>query len=242
MSITHFPGFNKFNWIESQNNHCRNITTSNPSTLLIGDSIIAGLSRYKNVRKKYIQPFNTVNCGIGGDKVPNVLWRCNNFPPSLSVKNIVVMCGTNNIQHDSVEDIRGGIIDISSQLRRIYKNSNVIVCDLLPRDVYLRHKCSFIGVTFIDQIDWTSQNGSLKSNLHYDDNLNFIEEGGTKLAALIYKHVYLPVCNNNSVLAATNLFPLIINVYLSDEDFPPIQHNTALKKISDDRIVKYINK
>ena len=55
------------------------------------------------------------------------------FPPSLSVKNIVVICGTNNIQHDSVEDIKGGIIDISSQIRRIYKNSNV-VCDLLPRD------------------------------------------------------------------------------------------------------------
>ena len=256
MSITPLPRFNKFNWIESHNNHCRNITTSNPSTLLIGDSIIAGLSRYKNVWKKYFQPFNTVNCGIGGDKVQNVLWRCNNFPPSLSVKNIVVMCGTNNIQHDSVEDITGGIIDISSQLRRIYKNSNVIVCGLLPRDEswsvnrvyikelneYLHHKCNFIGVTFIDQIDWTSQNGSLKSNLYYDDNLHLIEEGNAKLAALIYKHINPPVCNNNSVSVATKLFPRNIDFYLSDEDFPPIQHNTALKKISDDRIVKYVNK
>ena len=200
--------------------------------------------------------FNTVNCGIGGDKVQNMLWRCNNFSPSLSVKNIVVMCGTNNIQHDSVEDITGGIIDISSQLRRIYKNSNVIVCGLLPRDEswsvnrvyikelneYLRHKCNFIGVTFVDQIDWTSQNGSLKSNLHYDDNLHLIEEGNAKLAALIYKHINPPVCSNNSVSVATELFPRNIDFYLSDEDFPPMQHNTALKKISDDRIVKYVNK
>ena len=73
MSITPLPRFNKFNWIESHNNHCRNIT-SNPSTLLIGDSIIAGPSRYKNVWKKYFQPFNTADCGIGGDKVQNVLW------------------------------------------------------------------------------------------------------------------------------------------------------------------------
>ena len=154
------------------------------------------------------------------------------------------MCGTNNIQHDSIEDITGGIIDISSQLRRIYKNSNVIVCGLFPRDEswsvnrvyikelneYLRHKCNFIGVTFIDQIDWTSQNGSLKSNLYYDDNLHLIEEGNAKLAALIYKHINPLVCNNNSVSVATKLFPRNIDFYLSDEDFPPIQHNTALKK------------
>ena len=166
------------------------------------------------------------------------------------------MCGTNNIQQDSVEDITGGIIDISSQLRRIYKNSNVIVCGLLPRDEswsvnrkyikelneYLRRKYNFIGVTFIDQIDWTSQNGSLKSNLYYDNNLHLIEEGNTKLAALIYKHINSPVCNNNSVSVATKLFPRNIDFYLSDEDFPPIQHNTALKKIPDDRIVKYVNK
>ena len=108
------------------------------------------------------------------------------------------MCGTNNIQHDSVEDITGGIIDISSQLRHIYKNSNVIVCGLLPRDEswsvnrvyikelneYLHHKCNFIGVTYIDQIDWTSQNGSLKSNLYYDDNLHLIEEGERQVGCI----------------------------------------------------------
>ena len=48
--------------------------------------------------------------------------------------------------------------------------------------------------------------------------------------------------NNNSVSVATKLFRRNIDFYLSDEDFPPIQHNTALKKISDDRIVKYVNK
>ena len=106
----------------------------------------------------------------------------------------------------------------------------------------MHHKCNFIGVTFIDQIDWTSQNGSLKSNLYYDDNLHLIKEGNAKLAALIYKHINPPVCNNNSVSVATNLFPRNIDFYLSDKDFPPIQHDTALKKIPDGRIVKYVNK
>ena len=106
----------------------------------------------------------------------------------------------------------------------------------------MRHKCTFIDVKFIDQIDWTSQNSSLKSNLYYDDNLHLIEEGNAKLTALIYKHINPPVCNNNSVSVATNLFPRNIGFYLSDGDFPLIQHNTALKKISDDGIVKYVNK
>ena len=50
------------------------------------------------------------------------------------------------------------------------------------------------------------------------------------------------MCNNNNVLVITKLFPHNIDFYLSDEDFPPIQHNKALKKISDGRIVKYVNK
>ena len=87
MSITPLPRFNKFKWIESHNNHCRNITTSNPSTLLIG----AGLSRYKNVWKKYFQPFNTVNCGKDGDKVQTCYGDAITFRPHL-VSKILLSC------------------------------------------------------------------------------------------------------------------------------------------------------
>ena len=45
----------------------------NYSTLLIGDSIIAGLSRYSNIWKRYFKPLYAINCGIGGDRMENVL-------------------------------------------------------------------------------------------------------------------------------------------------------------------------
>ena len=74
----------------------------NYSTLLIGYSTIAGLSRYFNIWKRYFKPLNAINCGIGGDRVENILWRCKNLPSSTNLQNAVIMCGTNNIQHSSV--------------------------------------------------------------------------------------------------------------------------------------------
>ena len=48
------------------------MTTGNYSTLLIGDSIIAGLSYYSNIWKRYLQPLNAKNCVIDGDRVQSI--------------------------------------------------------------------------------------------------------------------------------------------------------------------------
>ena len=45
----------------------------NYSTLLIGDSIIASLSCYSTIWKRYIKPLNAINCRIFGDRVENIL-------------------------------------------------------------------------------------------------------------------------------------------------------------------------
>ena len=47
--------------------------------VVIGDSIVAGLRRYPILQDK------TVNLGIGGDRIENVLWRINDIvlPKSL---------------------------------------------------------------------------------------------------------------------------------------------------------------
>ena len=70
--------FNKLNWFKLHNHHCTVAEKSNATTLLIGDFIVAGLSRYPNVWKKYFL-HNSVNFGIGGDRVENILWRSQNF-------------------------------------------------------------------------------------------------------------------------------------------------------------------
>ena len=54
---------------------------------------------------------NAINLGIGGDRVENVLWRAISLLLPLSVRNIVVPCGTNNISTDSSRDIVNCIVD-----------------------------------------------------------------------------------------------------------------------------------
>ena len=46
-----------------------------PNTLVLGDSIVAGLSRYPNVWNEYFAQINVLNLGIGGDRVENALWQ-----------------------------------------------------------------------------------------------------------------------------------------------------------------------
>ena len=36
---------------------------------------MTGLARYQAVWEKYFVPLNTINLGIGDDRVENVLWR-----------------------------------------------------------------------------------------------------------------------------------------------------------------------
>ena len=47
---------------------------SKPNNLLLGDSILESLSRYTNIWNKYFAPLNTLNLGIRGDHIKNVLY------------------------------------------------------------------------------------------------------------------------------------------------------------------------
>jgi hypothetical protein len=51
----------------------------NSEIILCGDSIVAGLSRYTNVWRKYFEPLKSLNFGIGGDRTQHVLWRAENI-------------------------------------------------------------------------------------------------------------------------------------------------------------------
>ena len=75
-----------------------------------------GLSRYLKVWQWYFTPLKLVNLGIGGDRAENVLWGARNLliPPQL--KNVIVLCGTNNLFTDSPMDITDCIVNIGSYL------------------------------------------------------------------------------------------------------------------------------
>ena len=81
------------------------IKVTNPNTLLLRDSIRAGLAQYPIIRKKYFVSLNAINLGIGSDRVENVLWGAINLPLPSFVQNTVVQCVTNKISTDSPCDI-----------------------------------------------------------------------------------------------------------------------------------------
>ena len=88
------------------------LSHSSSKILLIGDSIISNLSRYPDIWERYFISHRTLNFGIPGDKIQNVLWRIQNlnFSNNPSVKYIFILCGTNNLDHNSPEELVHGII------------------------------------------------------------------------------------------------------------------------------------
>ena len=126
MSIASLPRLSNANWLNSHNKHCNSMMIGNYSTLLIGHSIIAGLSHYSNIWKRYFQPLNAINCGIGVDRMQSILRQCDNLPSSPHLHNAVIICGTNNIQHNPVEDIVDGTVEIALSLRRKYHPITII--------------------------------------------------------------------------------------------------------------------
>ena len=134
MTITPTTRFSKKNWLNFHHNHCSKLANYTFETILIGDSIVAGLSRYQNVWDKFLKPLNASNCGIRGDRIEHVLWCTLNLPVFSSLKIIVVLCGTNNLLLDSRKDIADGILEIARSFKTNYSCVNVISCGILPRD------------------------------------------------------------------------------------------------------------
>ena len=90
MTRTPSTRFSKMNWLSFHHNHCSKLAKNTFETILIGDSIIAGLSRCQNVWDKVLKPLKALNCGVGDDKIQHVLWRALNLP-------VAVLCGANNL-------------------------------------------------------------------------------------------------------------------------------------------------
>ena len=164
------------------------------------DSSMAGLHRYYKIWNNFFQPVDALNCGIGGDKVQNVLWRVQNLLISSSLKNAVILCSTNNLQQYSWEDSADGIIEIGHCFKKRHHHINIFICKLLRRDectsinrVYvtetnkiLRVKCPLNKFFFIDQDTyWTQPNGCLSSDMFYHDKLHLVEKGNMVIAKSI---------------------------------------------------------
>ena len=181
--------FNNYNWLKIHHNHCFHVNHDNINSIIIGDSIVAGLTRYGNVWKNLFGN-EFINLGIRGDRVENVLGRVGDiaFPPRL--KNVVILCDTSNINKDPPYDIVQELIAIGSSFKYRCNNTKIFICGLLPRDEYvsvnrviideindlLIFKFSVNNFHFIDQSKgWTLDNSTLDFSLFYSDGLNLVQ-------------------------------------------------------------------
>ena len=166
------------NWLNFRHNHCSKLAKNTFETILFGDLIVAGLSRMQNVWGKFLKPLKALNCGVGGEKNQHVLWHALNVSVSSNLKNVVVLCGTNNLLLDSHKDIAHGILEIARLFKTNYSGVNVIICGILPREdswpvnrVSIKKvnqnleikscKSSYTVVSYNN--GWTLVNGSLNS-------------------------------------------------------------------------------
>ena len=108
----------KAKWFQMHRKHCFLLNSKSFESILIGDSLIAGLHHYYKIWNNLFKPIDALNCGIGWNKVQNVLWRVQNLPISSSLKNGVILCGSSNLQQDSPEDIVDGIVEIEYCLKK----------------------------------------------------------------------------------------------------------------------------
>ena len=70
----------KAKWFQMHHEHCFILNSKIFKSILIGDSLMAGLNRYCKIWNNFVKPIDVLNCDIGGDKVQNVLWQVQNLP------------------------------------------------------------------------------------------------------------------------------------------------------------------
>ena len=124
----------KTNWINTHFKHCSRLNNKSFDTILIDDSLIAGLTCYSKVWNKSFKLLNAFNCRIGGNRVQHVLWQVHELHHFSSLRNVIILCNTNNLHQDSPEDIVNGLIKIASCFKQRNNAINVFICGILSCD------------------------------------------------------------------------------------------------------------
>ena len=185
------PGWHKFH-----QQHMSTLKTDrNIQTVLLGDSLIQELSRYTKVWNSFFGK-DTLNCGIRGDKVENLLRRVEKleFPPA--IRQIVALCGFNNIDANIPNDIANDLLCSTLTIKKTNSIANVYITRLLPRDfreTYMRNK--------IKEVNELNREKCLSISTpwinYIEQNLDWIDEGNCLI------HCSLKLLARHMITAAT---------------------------------------
>lgn len=112
------------------------IISNQAEAIILGDSLVAELSRYPDIWN-LLKPLNVINCGIKGDHIENVLWRVGRLYLPDSVKCAIISCGTNNMDDDTPLDISSSLVSLAMELRIQNPQLHVCITGILPRDQFI---------------------------------------------------------------------------------------------------------
>jgi len=103
----------------------------------IGDSITQGWEgRGTNVWQEFYGRRKTINFGVSGDRIQNVLWRFEQGQlDGIKARVAVVMIGTNNSNKDdnTEADILEGVTAIVQQIRTRQPDTKILLLGIFPR-------------------------------------------------------------------------------------------------------------
>ena len=183
-SLSPTPKNGKHGWYEQFRKHNLLLNKSKAKLLIIGDSLVPNLSRYPEIWRKY---FNL------------------HFSSDLHLKYIFILCGTNNIDHNSPQSIASTIISTGLEFQKKSHKFQVVVIPLLPRDhkhsrrrgiintvnKLLKFQCLNNGFYFLEfKSNWLNNDDSLNMELFYNDYLHLIRKGSELLAKDIIDFFY----------------------------------------------------
>ena len=181
-------------------------------------------------------PFRTLNFGISGDKIQNVLRCVCNMTLPASVEYVIIHCGTNNLGHKSPLKIAEELINIACILKKNYKNLHIFVSCILPRDdkksvkrsllyavnCYLKEFCTN-QLHYIDlDLDWTVNN-HLNTELFHSDDLHLNRKGYEKLSKLFMGKIEsLQITLRLRNLKTSRNYTEAVSFSIVDEQFPSL--------------------
>ena len=78
---------------------------------------------------------HTVNLGIGGDKVKDVIWCNGNLDANKEERYVVLICGTNIIDKNVPADVGKGIKHAIQLIKCKFYNCKVVVLEILLMEI-----------------------------------------------------------------------------------------------------------
>lgn len=101
-------------------------------TIIIGDSVAAGLSCFSNVGETFFK--ESLNLGIRGDRTQHILWGVERLLVPSHLKCVTIHCGTSNISKDNPSKIANSILCLALPFKKRNPCLKIIIIGIFPRD------------------------------------------------------------------------------------------------------------